>query len=128
MSGVWCLVSGVWCLVSGVWCLVSGVWCLVSGAWRLASGTDLPQAMAMVAGTSPRPRGPLGMFARPTGEPTKLVSLLYFPTCRQQWGEITCYDSCASCDSMSSCDFSSCYDDEVFTDTLLDKVRQLHML
>jgi len=43
-------------------------------------------------------------------------------TDRQQWGEITCYDSCASCDSMSSCDFSSCYDDEVFTDTLLDKL------
>ena len=41
---------------------------------------------------------------------------------RQHWGEISCYDSCEFCDSMSSCDFSSCYDDTVFTDTLIQKV------
>jgi hypothetical protein len=45
----------------------------------------------------------------------------HFPH-RQHWGEITCYDSCQFCDPMSSCDFSSCYDDVVFTDALLDKV------
>ena len=41
---------------------------------------------------------------------------------RQHWGEISCYDSCDFCDSMSSCDFSSCFDDTVFTDTLIQKV------
>jgi len=43
-------------------------------------------------------------------------------TNRQHWGEISCYDSCEFCDSMSSCDFSSCYDDTVFTDTLIQKI------
>ena len=44
---------------------------------------------------------------------------------RQHWGEISCYDSCQFCDSMSSCDFSSCYDDNVFTDTLIQKVNSI---
>jgi len=43
-------------------------------------------------------------------------------TNRQHWGEITCYDSCQFCDPFNSCDFSSCYDDTVFTETLLDKI------
>jgi len=43
-------------------------------------------------------------------------------TNRQHWGEITCYDSCEFCDPLTSCDFSSCYDDTLFTENLLDKI------
>ena len=49
--------------------------------------------------------------------------LLFIWRLRQHWGEITCYDSCEFCDPLTSCDFSSCYDDTLFTENLLDKVK-----
>ena len=52
----------------------------------------------------------------------ELIITVFWFSCRQHWGEISCYDSCESCDPMSSCDFSSCYDDRVFIDTLIQKV------
>ena len=44
-------------------------------------------------------------------------------TDRGLWGEITCYDSCGACDAMNSCDWTTCYDDVVFTEALIDAVK-----
>ena len=47
---------------------------------------------------------------------------------RGDWGEIHCYDSCPSCDSQNSCDFSSCYDDIAFTLALIEHISATYCL
>jgi len=44
-------------------------------------------------------------------------------TDRARWGEITCYESCPSCDSSNSCDWTSCHDDIAFTRAMVESVE-----
>jgi len=53
--------------------------------------------------------GPLGMTCDPTNPST----------------QVTCYSSCPSCDKMESCDWSSCYDDVVFIQLLIEELTSL---
>jgi len=43
-------------------------------------------------------------------------------TDRDKWGDIQCYDSCPMCDGTNACDWTSCYNDIVYTETLIDEI------
>ena len=86
-----------------------------------AIATALQKRRGGAVSTSPRPRDLLAMCVTRTGK-FDILLVVFENRLRQHWGEITCYDSCQFCDPFNSCDFSSCYDDTVFTETLLDKV------
>jgi len=43
---------------------------------------------------------------------------------RERWGSISCYSSCPLCDSMTSCDWTSCHDDIAFTRALVDYMSE----
>ncbi len=51
------------------------------------------------------PLGPPCMLPRPDGH------------------HVHCYDSCGYCDPIQSCDWTACYDDELFVRYLVHKVR-----
>ena len=40
----------------------------------------------------------------------------------QEFGIVHCYDSCGSCDPHNSCDWTSCYDDILYTEAVIDQV------
>merc|ERR1711976_25270 len=53
------------------------------------------------------------------------------PTCdmdRNTWGDIVCHHSCPNCDSKSSCDWASCYDDIGFMDFLIQRVTEQYCI
>ena len=47
---------------------------------------------------------------------------------RGDFGDTHCYDSCGACDPQNSCDWTSCYDDILYTEAVIDKVMpfQVH--
>jgi len=47
---------------------------------------------------------------------------------RASWWKIPCYDSCSSCSSSSSCDWTTCYDDVAYTEALIDEIGSLYCI
>jgi len=43
----------------------------------------------------------------------------------ETFGKTHCYDSCGSCDPHNSCDWTSCYDDILYTEAVIDQVANL---
>jgi len=53
------------------------------------------------------------------------------PVCdtnRTKWGEVSCYSSCSTCDPWNSCDWTSCYDDLVFTREIFNYLSETFCL
>ena len=49
------------------------------------------------------------------------------PTCdvnREDWTNITCHYSCPTCSELSSCDWTSCYDDIGFMDYIIEEITE----
>jgi len=78
-----------------------------------------PEGMADVGEGPPYPHGWGSWNISQSSGPLGSVC----ETDRENWEGTVCYNSCPSCDPLTSCEWTSCYDDIAYTLALIEKVE-----